>query len=302
VELRDLEYFAVVAEHGNLRRAAEALDLSQPALSKTLRRLEQAIGAKLVKRTPKGVELTTVGTAMLQHAQRLQLSRDDITREVADLGQGRVGYLRIGAGPGIAEDLLPATCGAMLQDTTKVSFNITVATNDVLVPALRKGEYDLIVSGIPSTPHEDLVQEPLYADEFAVFASVRHRLAKRKSVPIADLSQEQWALSATNVVSWRALHNAFEVYCLPPPRVALQSNLTSVRLQTVSCSNLLGFDPRRFMKQATRRLPVTEIRVKDLAWSRPVGVSYRRIAYVSPVARRFIEILKANAKEIAKEP
>lgn len=301
MELRDLEYFAVVAEHGNLRRAAEALDLSQPALSKTLRRLEQAIGAKLVKRTPKGVELTTVGTAMLQHAQRLQLSRDDITREVADLSQGRVGYLRIGTGPGIAEDLLPATCGALLQNTAKVSFNLTVATNDVLVPALRKGEYDLIVSGIPSTPHEDLVQEPLYTDEFAVFASVRHRLAKRKSVSIADLSQERWALSATNVVSWRALHNVFEVHRLPPPCVALQSNLTSVRLQTVSCSNLLSFDPRRFMKQAARRLPVTEIRVKELAWSRPVGVSYRRNAYVSPLARRFIEILKATAKEIEDE-
>jgi len=298
-ELRDLGYFAAVAEHGNLRRAAEALDLSQPALSKTLRRLEQAIGAKLVKRTPKGVELTTVGTAMLRHAQRLQVSRDDITREVADLSQGRVGYLRVGAGPGMAEDLLPATCGALLQDTTKVSFNITVATNDVLVPALRKGEYDLIVSGIPSSPHEDLVQEPLYEDKFAVVASARHRLAKRKSVSIANLSQEQWVLSATNVVSWRALHKAFEDYRLPPPRVALQSNSTSVRLRTVSRSHLLGFGSRRFIEQASHWLPLKEIRVKELAWSRSVGVSYRRNAYVSPLARRFIEILKTTAKEIA---
>jgi DNA-binding transcriptional LysR family regulator len=210
---------------------------------------------------------------MLRHAQRLQVSRDDITREVADLSQGRVGYLRVGAGPGMAEDLLPATCGALLQDTTKVSFNITVATNDVLVPALRKGEYDLIVSGIPSSPHEDLVQEPLYEDKFAVVASARHRLAKRKSVSIANLSQEQWVLSATNVVSWRALHKAFEDYRLPPPRVALQSNW----------------------------LPLKEIRVKELAWSRSVGVSYRRNAYVSPLARRFIEILKVTAKEIATE-
>jgi len=301
-ELRDLGYFAAVAEHGNLRRAAESLDLSQPALSKTLRRLERAIGAKLVKRTPKGVELTTVGTAMLQHAQRLQLSHDDITREVADLGQGRMGYLRIGAGPGMAEDLLPATCVALLQDTTKVSFNITVATNDVLVPALRKGEFDLIVSGIPSLPHEDLVQERLYEDEFTVIASTRHRLAKRKSVSMADLSRERWALSATNVVSWRALHKAFEDHRLSPPRVALQSNSTSVRLQAVSRSNLLGFGSRRVMEQAARRLPLTEICVKELAWSRSVGVSYRRNAYVSPLARRFIEILKTTAKEIAKEP
>ena len=65
MELRDIEYFTVVAEHGNLGRAAEALGLSQPALSKSLRRLEHEIGAKLVKRTPKGVELSAEGMALL---------------------------------------------------------------------------------------------------------------------------------------------------------------------------------------------------------------------------------------------
>ena len=54
MELRDIEYFAVIAEHGHLGRAADALGLSQPALSKSLRRLEQALQVKLVKRTPKG--------------------------------------------------------------------------------------------------------------------------------------------------------------------------------------------------------------------------------------------------------
>ena len=63
MELRDIEYFAVVAEHGNLRRASEALGLSPPALSKSLRRLEESMQAKLVERTPKGVALTPVGAA-----------------------------------------------------------------------------------------------------------------------------------------------------------------------------------------------------------------------------------------------
>ena len=61
MELRDVEYFAVVAENGHLGRAAEALGISQPALSKSLGRLEAVIGAKLVRRTSKGVELTAEG-------------------------------------------------------------------------------------------------------------------------------------------------------------------------------------------------------------------------------------------------
>src|SRR5687767_28790 len=99
MDLRDIEYFAVLAEHGQLVRAAEALGLSQPALSLSLRRLEKSAQAKLVKRTPKGVELTAVGTALLSHVRRLRLARDDLAREVADLAQGRAGNLRIGASP-----------------------------------------------------------------------------------------------------------------------------------------------------------------------------------------------------------
>ena len=76
MEFRDLQYFTVVAEHGNLRRAAEAIGISQPALSKTLRRLEKSAGTKIVERTPKGVELTAMGNALMTHAKRLQLAID----------------------------------------------------------------------------------------------------------------------------------------------------------------------------------------------------------------------------------
>ena len=83
-QLRDVEYFAAIAEHGQVQRAAAALGLSQPALSKSLRRLELAMNAKLLKRTPKGVELTSVGSALLARVSRLRLSLDDVTREIAD--------------------------------------------------------------------------------------------------------------------------------------------------------------------------------------------------------------------------
>jgi DNA-binding transcriptional LysR family regulator len=90
-QLRDIEYFSVVAEHGHLGRAADALRLTQPALSKSLHRLEQAMQAKLARRTSKGMALTLVGVALVSRVRQLRLSLEDITREVADLAQGRAG-------------------------------------------------------------------------------------------------------------------------------------------------------------------------------------------------------------------
>jgi DNA-binding transcriptional LysR family regulator len=74
MELRDIEYFAVMAEHGNVRRASEALGLSPTALSKSLRRLEQSLKARIVKRTPKGIELTAVGSALLAQVKRIRVT------------------------------------------------------------------------------------------------------------------------------------------------------------------------------------------------------------------------------------
>ena len=95
MNLRDLQYFAVVAEHRHLGRAAESLGMSQPALSMSLLRLQKFMQTKLVKRTPKGVELTTSGEAVYAHARRLRLAVEDISREVTDLGRGHAGHLRI---------------------------------------------------------------------------------------------------------------------------------------------------------------------------------------------------------------
>src|SRR5690348_2310472 len=103
MELRDIEYFAAIARYGHLGRAAEALGLGQPALSMSLRRLETVAKTKLVKRTAKGVDLTAVGAALLSHVRKLQIARDDLARELADLAQGRAGHLRIGASPSNSE-------------------------------------------------------------------------------------------------------------------------------------------------------------------------------------------------------
>src|SRR6185295_18853559 len=142
MELRDIEYFAVVAEHGHLGRAAESLGLSQPALSKSLRRLENAAEAKLVRRTPKGVELTPEGSALLLHVRELRLSLKDIAREIAELGKGRIGHVRIGVGEATGEALLSTAIGVLLEDAPGVTVKVETSDNDLMLPALREGTLD----------------------------------------------------------------------------------------------------------------------------------------------------------------
>ncbi len=297
MEIRDLDYFAVVAEHGNVTRASEALGLSPPALSKSLHRLEKSIGTKLAERTPKGVKLTAAGTALLSQVRRLRLTLDDVAREAADLGLGQAGHLRIGLSQMDDEELL-AACAVLLREAPKLSLEITVSNNDLMVPRLRHGELDIIVAVI-ATPYDGTVQELLYDDEFVVCASAGHRLAKRKRLTVADLSQERWALGSPDIAPRQVLYRVFRDSGLPQPRIAVEARSIRPRLHAWAYTDLLGITSKRFLRRISAAFRLVQLPVKALSWPRPVGVRYRKDGYLPPAARRLLELLKSGSHRSA---
>lgn len=297
IGLRDVEYFAAIAEHRHIGRAAEALGLSQPALSRSLGRLETSIAAKLVTRTPKGVELTAVGSALLARVRPLRLAVDDVLREATELSQGVAGAVRVGVGPAAADHFLPKACAALFRETARVTVKSTIGPHRVIMPALLSGEVDLLVSGIGTPADDRVVREHLYDVGFAVVVSARHRLASRKSVTLNELAAERWTGSSQNDM-WPALQRAFEQQGLPAPDLVFDALASLPTLELVADSELVGFVSRQVLQRATPRLGVVELAVKGCKWSREMGMSYRKNAYLSPVVLRFMEIVRATAKRI----
>lgn len=299
---RDLDYFAAVAKHGHLGRAAESLGLSQPALSTSLRRLEKSMQGKLVKRTPKGVELTMMGSALLGHLGRIKLAREDAAREVMDLAKGRAGDLRIAVQPGISEGLAAAAAPILLKDSPKVTLQVSALSFDVMVPGLRNGEFDLIVGGtVPPASSGGLTQEDLLHEKNVIYASATHRLAKYKRVALADLAGERWVKTASAGRSWKVLCRTFEEAGLSPPRDVLETNSSAVRSRAVAFGGLLALGNTRQVRQYAQQFPLVMLPVIGFSASRDVVVAYRKDGYLSPIARRMVEILKATAREMSKE-
>jgi|GEM_PF-860348 len=301
MDFRDIEYFAVLAEHGHVGRAAESLGLSQPALSLSLRRLEKAVNAKLFKRTAKGMELTDVGATLLAQVQRLRLAREDVLREVADLSLGRSGSLRIGAHPGVIDNLLGPASSALLNSAPNVALTVVVESNNAAVNALREGSMDLIVNIMPPSPYKDITCEHLMDDMMVVFASADHRLAKHKQITMDDLEDERWTATAYSAHTWPLYKLAFQNSGKKEPRIVVQTTSLSFRDQLVASTDLLGTSSKRLLRQIQSRHRVVELPVKEFKVRRGIGVFHRKDAYLSPVARRFIELLKATAKQLTQE-
>jgi DNA-binding transcriptional LysR family regulator len=294
MELRDIEYFAMAAEHGHLGRAAEALGLSQPALSKSLRRLEAALKVKLVKRTAKGVEPTAEGAALLSRVRELRLMVRNVAREIAEVSEGRTGQLRIGLSMAVSETFLSKTFAAVMRDAPSIRLNVSISDNDLMIPALLDGELDVIVNY--GRPHDTLVSEFLYDDAFVVCAARRHRLAGRETVTLAELAQERWALSEPTLISQRWLLDRFREAGLPPLRVGFESRSVAFRLRTVACSDLLTFASRSLIRESAASNDLAVLPAQGLSWPFPVSATYRRDAYVPPALRRFIAIIKDAAQ------
>jgi DNA-binding transcriptional LysR family regulator len=290
MQFRDIEYFAVIAEFGNVRRASESLGLSPPALSKSLRRLEASMQAKLVERSSRGVKLTAVGYALLGRVEQLRLALRDVTREAVDLGRGHAGHLRVGANP-VDCEYLPAAFARMLKEAPGVTMAVTVNDIDATLPLLRKGELDVLIVVRPERTIAGFEEEFLWDDEWVVSASKRHRLAARKRVALAELVDEGWALSEATVRPHQLLHRVFAEHGLPPPRVVLESRAVRVKLLAVERTDLLSLGSRRM--GAAAGFGLTTLRVKELAMKRPVCAMYRSGGYLPPVARNMIEALKS---------
>lgn len=289
MELRDLEYFVVVAEQGNLGRAAAELRLSQPALSKSLKRLEDALEVKLFRRNASGMELTAEGSLLLSRARDLRDSLRNVAREVSDVSRGHAGHINVGVGPNANDDFLLAAVTELLRIEPRITMKVIVSDQDEILPALRRGEIDVVVNVVYPKPPAGLAYIPLREDECVVCCGLGHRLAGRTRVALADLSDERWALGEPGLPTQQILNEVLRDHGMEPPRAALQTRLLSMRLQAAVRSDLLIYTSKAIAEQfgGLAVLPVAELR-----WVRSLGVLHRKEPYLSPALRRFIEILK----------
>jgi LysR family pca operon transcriptional activator len=177
LKIRHLEVFHEVARHRSVSRAAESLALTQPAVTRTLRDLEAAVGAALVERDGRGIRLTVEGEIFLRHAgASLAAVRGGVLALSGAAGEGPP--VRIGAIPTVAGTVVPEAVGAFLELRPRTRVVVTGGNQDVLVDRLRRGSLDLVVGRLPSPEHMDgLVFEPLSRESVAFVLHHAHPLA-----------------------------------------------------------------------------------------------------------------------------
>lgn len=193
--ITQLEYAVAVATHGHFGRAAAACDVSQPALSMQLRKLEQSIGVELFDRSRQPVVPTAIGEILIEQA-RVVLREAGHLADLRNVHAGVVaGELRVGVIPTLAPYLLPRFLRSLTAEHPDLRLTVSELPTDRLLEALRTDALDLaLIATSPETP--GLSQRPLFREPLFVYAHVNHPLSRLSSVRAEELSgADVWLLS-----------------------------------------------------------------------------------------------------------
>lgn len=213
VSVHQLRLLIAVVEHGGFSRAAEALSLSQPAISHQLKALSTAVGLPVVEIIGRRAQLTQVGSLLYEHAQRILAEFETAGAVLDELRGLRRGRIRIAGDTTVAIYVLPDLLGDFRQEYPGIELSLGVDNRRGLHDRLVANEIDFIVSGRPwvDTP-VPLTARPFLGNELIAIASPRHHLAARKRVTLTELTQEPFIIrepgSGTRETTEEALQEA----------------------------------------------------------------------------------------------
>ena len=192
MELRHLRYFVAVAEMENVSRAALRLHLSQPALSRQIRDLEDEIGFHLLERTAKSVRLTEAGRAFLDDARALLQNADEAVKKARALASTEPTELHVGYSPTPFAEILPKTLRAFQQAMPNVHVRLHDWSNNAIRDGLRDGrlQLGLIVPPAKASSMGDLRYEELSHERVCVAVAPQHPFARRRAIPLTEVAAE----------------------------------------------------------------------------------------------------------------
>lgn len=288
MQLKDLRTFAFVARTGNLHQAAERLGVTQPTVSKAVRRLETALNARLLERTTRGVALTEFGKVLYERSSMLEAMADAIHTEISDMRHGRAGILRIGTVPALVEKVVAPVLAHFLEAHPDVRFQMRVQLSNELLRELHQGDLDLIIAAMPTGDTRDLNHLMLGRQEACIVACQDHPLARREFT-LADLAAQKWLLLPGDITLRQWVESMFLEAQVPVPDVFVETDASPAIFAALVRNTRLLTVLTRDMLESPMGAGLVPLAAPAPVWSIQLALFWRRQAYFSA--------LMANCRE-----
>ncbi|MFC6704282.1 LysR substrate-binding domain-containing protein [Flexivirga alba] len=295
LKLRHLVIVTTIAEHGSVVRAADALHVTQPVVTRALHELESILGVQLFDRHARGVIPTRYGTSFIGHAQAVIAQLRDAEQQVALMASGELGTVTVGTHLAGSNVLLPRAIAGLKRAHPSVTVVVREATPDALQADLLSGDVDLTIGRLTGAVPPRLHRMQLYVEPIRLAARKEHPVHQLRAPRLADLVDRAWILPVEQTMLRTELEDMFahEGVALPADRIECTSMLTLQHL--LESTDVIAALP---MLIATANEHLALIDTTLPAIGRAVGVTVAADRTLPPAGERLLENLRSVAKEL----
>jgi DNA-binding transcriptional LysR family regulator len=293
LRLRDLHVFFTVAQHGSMSKAAAQLGVSTPTVSEIIADLEHGLGVRLLDRSPKGVEPTRYGDALLKRTLNVFDELKQSIKDIEYLADPTTGEVRIACPLAIAFTVMPHIFERFVKDYPRVALHfdeVTAAASGRDFEDLRERKYDLILGrggSLRSAQHtaEGLKIDFLFDDQLVIVAGAKSKWAsRRRKIDLAELVDAPWIMQGPQTWNYRTLSETFHARGLAMPRASLVTLSMSVITHFLADGEFITSMPRSVASFCS--LKVLPVELPTRPW--PVYIATLKDRTLSPAAERFI--------------
>jgi len=290
MDLLQLEHFLAVVEEGTFTRAAERVSRTQPAVSQSIKKLEEEIGGPLFARDLHDVSLTEAGKTLVDYARRMVRARDDAMRELGALKTLKTGTLNIAAHESAAVYLLPAPLRRYLTRFPDVRIGIYRSPlPDIPRQVLDREVHVGFVKEEPSFHELKCIE--VHTDEMVLVAAPRHPLAQRRDIHIRDLGMERFVVHHLCSTTEQRILRLFEQHSTRCHIAAELWSFENIK-SFVQAEIGMAIVPRITVAQELRDHALVQIRLAELNMPRRTLMIYRDQGYLSDSARELIKVVR----------
>lgn len=294
IRLRHLHTFVAVAQQGTLGRAAETLNLSQPALSKTLNELEQLTGTRLFERGRLGAQLTVPGEQFLTHAVKVLDALNTAGQALNRKEDANADVVRIGALPTAALGILPAVIGRFHQQQKSTSLQVATMNNTMLLAGLKSGEIDLGI-GRMSDPElmGGLNYELLFLESLKLVVRPGHPLLQ-ETITLSRVMEWPVVVSPKGTVPRQNAEALLQSQGCKMPAGCIETLSASLSRQLTVGYDYVWFVPSGAVKEDLRQATLVSLPVPTQSAGEPIGILTRVDIPLSTGAQMLIAAIRKS--------
>ena len=254
ITLRHLRVIAALADLKLVARVYEALNVTQPAVSKQIAELEKIVGVPVVTRERNRLYLTPIGQRLAEHARQALNQLDRAAFDIEAMASGLSGSVSVGVVSSVAPTLLPGALALFKRSAPQANISIQEGHFVELLPELEAGMIDVLIARIWQ-PQEmpGIDQMALFSEPVLVVGGRDHPLGNETEPTWSDAAAFPWILPQTNSVARQAIDALFAVNGLAPPSNTIASLSIALNLEILRVMPALGFMPKRLAQTHAAR-------------------------------------------------